>query len=318
MSTIVFFHAHPDDEASQTSGTMTLASRRGHRVVCVYATNGDHGEVPDDLAADETLIDRRRREAAASARVTGTARIAWLDYADSGMTGWEENEGEDSFHVADTGEAAARLAAILDEEGADVLVTYDWHGGYGHPDHVKAHHVAHAAADLTASRPRLVESTLNRDHLRTVFAAAAGLAPEDAPEAPTTDPEASVTHREVSTTDPEGPAADPETPGSAHRQTVADAGGIATAARRMDVDGPADDGNPVGTPESEIHWAVALGDAVEAKRAALACHASQVTDIGMFLSIPPEHFAVVFGHEYFIEPGLAPGLRYAWPFDPTP
>lgn len=273
VSTIVFLHAHPDDEASQTSGTMTLASRRGHRVVCVYATNGDHGEVPDDLAEGETLVDRRRAEAAASARVTGAARLAWLDYADSGMTGWAQNAGERSFHAAPTPEAAGRLAAILDEEDADVLVTYDWHGGYGHPDHVKAHHVAHAAADLAARRPRVLEVTMNRDHLRAVFAAA------------TADPQA------------------------------LEEAGIATAARRMDVDAPADDGNPVGTPEAEIHWAVELGDATEAKRAALACHASQVTDIGMFLAIPPEQFAFAFGREFFVEPGREPGMRLAWPFD---
>ena len=49
MSTIVFFHAHPDDEASATAGTMVKASRAGHRVVVVYATNGEHGQAPDPL-----------------------------------------------------------------------------------------------------------------------------------------------------------------------------------------------------------------------------------------------------------------------------
>ena len=49
MSTIVFLHAHPDDEASQTSGSMARAVDEGHRVVVVFATNGDHGEAPEDL-----------------------------------------------------------------------------------------------------------------------------------------------------------------------------------------------------------------------------------------------------------------------------
>lgn len=48
VSTIVFLHAHPDDEASQTSGSMARASGEGHHVVVVYATNGDHGEAPAD------------------------------------------------------------------------------------------------------------------------------------------------------------------------------------------------------------------------------------------------------------------------------
>ena len=91
MATIVFVHAHPDDEASSTCGSMARASAEGHRVVLVVCTNGEHGESPDDLADGELLVDRRRRETEASAAVLGVARIAWLGYGDSGMTGWEQN-----------------------------------------------------------------------------------------------------------------------------------------------------------------------------------------------------------------------------------
>jgi LmbE family N-acetylglucosaminyl deacetylase len=165
MATIVYCHAHPDDEASQTSGAMARASAEGHRVVVVFATNGDHGEVAADAVEGETVADYRRREAEASAAAIGLSRIAWLGYADSGMAGWDQNDHEDSLHRADLDEAAARLAAILDEERADVLVGYDWHGGYGHPDHVKVHHVVRRAADLAAARPRLLESTMNRTEM---------------------------------------------------------------------------------------------------------------------------------------------------------
>ena len=165
VSTIVFFHAHPDDEASQTSGTMAMATARGDRVIVVFATNGEHGGVPDDLAPGETLAQRRRREAAESARVTG-AEVHWLDYSDSGMTGWETNSDPRCFAQADVDEAATRLAAVLDSFDADWLVTYDWHGNYGHPDHVQAHRVGHRAAQLAARAPRVLESTMNRDEMR--------------------------------------------------------------------------------------------------------------------------------------------------------
>ena len=165
MATIVYCHAHPDDEASQTSGTMARAAAEGHRVVVVFATNGDHGEVAADAVEGETVADHRRREAEASAAAIGLARIAWLGYADSGMSGWEQNDHEGSLHRADLDEAAARLADVLDEEGADVVVGYDWHGGYGHPDHVKVHHVVRRAVELAAQRPRLLESTTNRDEM---------------------------------------------------------------------------------------------------------------------------------------------------------
>jgi LmbE family N-acetylglucosaminyl deacetylase len=165
MATIVYCHAHPDDEASQTSGTMARAADEGHRVVVVFATNGDHGEVAADAVEGETVAAYRAREAAASAAAIGLARVAWLGYADSGMAGWEQNDHDGSLHQADLDEAAQRLADILDEERADVLVGYDWHGGYGHPDHVKVHHVVHRAAELAAQRPRLLESTMNRDEM---------------------------------------------------------------------------------------------------------------------------------------------------------
>ncbi len=177
MGTLVCFHAHPDDEAIATGGTMARAHAEGHRVVLVVATDGAHGEVPDDLVADETLVDRRRTETECSAQVLGIDRVVWLGYTDSGMTGWEQNDDPDSFHQADLDEAANRLARILLEERADVLTTYDWHGGYGHPDHIKVHRVgARAAATLAESNPelllRVAEATMNRDELVRMIAEA--------------------------------------------------------------------------------------------------------------------------------------------------
>jgi LmbE family N-acetylglucosaminyl deacetylase len=166
MATLVFFHAHPDDEAITTGGSIARAAAEGHRVVIVIATDGALGETPDDLADGETLVDRRRVEMQASASVLGAHRVAWLGYADSGMTGWEQNTAPDSFLQADPAEAAERLAAILREEAADVLVAYDWHGNYGHPDHVKVHDVGYRAAEL-AGTPTVFEATVNRDEMRS-------------------------------------------------------------------------------------------------------------------------------------------------------
>ncbi len=171
MGTLVCFHAHPDDEAISTGGSMARAAAEGHRVVLVVATDGAHGEVPDDLAPDETLADRRRRETDASAAVLGVSRVAWLGYGDSGMTGWEQNAHDHTFHRADVDEAAERLAAILREEAADVLTIYDWHGTYGHPDHVKVHTVGARAGELVDG-VRVVEATANRDAMAAMITAA--------------------------------------------------------------------------------------------------------------------------------------------------
>ena len=44
MATVAFIHAHPDDEAIVTAGTMASLSAGGHRVVLITATGGELGE----------------------------------------------------------------------------------------------------------------------------------------------------------------------------------------------------------------------------------------------------------------------------------
>ena len=81
----------------------------------------------------------------------------------------------------------------------------------------------------------------------------------------------------------------------------------------FDADAPMDDGNPIGLPESEIHHAVDVTDVMERKRAALACHSSQVDVQGM-LAMPPEVYTAAFGVEHYAEPGLPQGMATDLPF----
>ena len=165
MATVTFFHAHPDDEAIATGGTMVSLAEQGHRVVLVTATRGELGEVAEGfLDPGETLAERRGVELAEAARVLGTARQLFLGYEDSGMEGEPSAERPGCFATADLDEASGRLAAILEEESADVLVVYDEHGGYGHPDHVQVHRVGMAAADR-AGTPVVYMATMDRDFM---------------------------------------------------------------------------------------------------------------------------------------------------------
>jgi len=150
MGTLLLVHAHPDDEAISTGGAMMKARADGHRVVLVTATRGEAGEIHnmDEKSIRPHLGDVRTKELEAAARLLGVNRGEFLDYRDSGMVGTPENEDPRSFHQAPLDEAAAKLAAILREERPDVVVTYDSDGTYGHPDHIKAHHVTNAALDL--------------------------------------------------------------------------------------------------------------------------------------------------------------------------
>jgi LmbE family N-acetylglucosaminyl deacetylase len=183
VATIVFFHAHPDDESIATGGTMARLADEGHRVVLVVATKGEHGEVADGfLAPGEELWQRRERETEASGRVLGIARGEFLGYRDSGMIGTPENDATESFWQADVEEAAERLAKILREESADVLTIYDDNGNYGHPDHIQVHRVGVRAAEL-AGVDRVYESTIDQDYFRELMKRAEELGMPDLPDA---------------------------------------------------------------------------------------------------------------------------------------
>lgn len=168
--TLVAFHAHPDDEALLTSGTMAKAAAEGHRVVLVIATDGALGLAANefkggtDFTHGTGLADVRLEEARESAEALGVARVEWLGYADSGHDGPvpADPPGQVRFCRAPLEEAAERLAAILRTERADVLLTYDAQGGYGHRDHVRVHEVGARAAQI-AGTARVLEATVPRD-----------------------------------------------------------------------------------------------------------------------------------------------------------
>jgi LmbE family N-acetylglucosaminyl deacetylase len=172
-STVVFVHAHPDDEAIFTGGTMTRLAAAGHRIVLVVATGGELGESPDDhegpAGPPDTvrLAERRRRETHAAARLLGVARVELLDYHDSGMAGDPANADPASFWSADVEVAAKTVATVLEDEGATAAVGYDEFGIYGHPDHVQVHRVTRRASEM-AGVPTVYDATVDREYLHFV------------------------------------------------------------------------------------------------------------------------------------------------------
>jgi LmbE family N-acetylglucosaminyl deacetylase len=166
MSTLVCFHAHPDDESIATGGVMAKAAADGHDVVLVVATGGEEGEVPDVFLGDgESRGERRLQETMGSAGVLGVKAVEWLGYRDSGMVDTPTTRNPECFWQADVEEAAAKLAAILRAHDCDVLTIYDPNGNYGHPDHVQVHRVGARAAELYG-RAEVFEATMNRDHVQ--------------------------------------------------------------------------------------------------------------------------------------------------------
>jgi len=257
MATLVAFHAHPDDECLLQSGSLAKAVHDGHRVVVVYATRGDVGQAPDGLLEPgESLVERRMAEAMRSAEALGVHRVVWLGYRDSGMMGTPDNDDPRCFWRTDVEEAAARVAAVLREESADVLTIYDENGNYGHPDHIQVHRVGSRAAEL-AGTPHVLEATMSRAHVRALIADAAADGQHVGGDLPDLDDESVV----------------------------------------------------FGAPDEVITTVVDVGDFLDRKRAAIAAHASQVQDTGLFLAMPPEAFRAALGTEFYIRRGVPAGHR---------
>lgn len=97
----------------------------------------------------------RREELRQSCEVLKVGHLELLEYADSGMMGWEANDAPGSFWRTPVAESAARLAELLRHYRPDVVVTYDENGFYGHPDHIQANRITTAALEMTGMTPKV-------------------------------------------------------------------------------------------------------------------------------------------------------------------
>ncbi|MDV8000612.1 N-acetyl-1-D-myo-inositol-2-amino-2-deoxy-alpha-D-glucopyranoside deacetylase [Rhodococcus sp. IEGM 1408] len=165
----LFVHAHPDDEAITTGGSIAALVAAGVEVRVVTCTLGEEGEVLGEEYA-ELVADRadqlggyRIGELKTALRALGVDRPRFLGGAgrwrDSGMAGTPSAEHPRAF-VGSGRAAVDQMVALLDGWQPHLVVTYDPQGGYGHPDHIRAHEVVHAAVDQATHRPRRVAWTV--------------------------------------------------------------------------------------------------------------------------------------------------------------
>lgn len=162
---VMAVHAHPDDEAITMGGSLADLAARGADVLVVTCTLGEEGEVIGEtyqqLTVDhaDQLGGFRIRELADSLAAIG-ARGAFLGgagcYRDSGMAGSAAHEHPRAFVRGGQG-SVEKLAALMEAQRPHLVLTYGPDGGYGHPDHIRAHEIAHAAAERVGV-PRILWS----------------------------------------------------------------------------------------------------------------------------------------------------------------
>lgn len=191
-------HAHPDDETLWTGGLLATWAAAGRPVTVVTCTRGERGEVlalpgttSEGLAHLEgdgpALAAHRERELASATAALGVDHL-FLDtttpqptsiepgrrYEDSGMrwvapgvAGPADDSPDSAFARVPVDEPAARLAGLIRDRRPDVVVTYEPGGGYGHPDHVRAHDVTVRALELLGeAAPELWQSVTDAGELR--------------------------------------------------------------------------------------------------------------------------------------------------------
>lgn len=144
--------AHPDDESFGSGGMLAHYAAEGVHTTLVCATGGEVGEISEaELATPENLAQVREDELRCACETLGVKDLVMLGYRDSGMAGTSENEDDRAFMNIPAEEVVPRLVGLIRSLKPQLVITFDPHGGYGHPDHITIHkHTVaafHAAGD---------------------------------------------------------------------------------------------------------------------------------------------------------------------------
>ena len=257
---LIAVHAHPDDECISTGGILARYSTEGARTVLVTCTDGAVGEISDPaLATPDNLVEVRSRELDKAVRILGIGRLVKLGYRDSGMAGTADNENPASFLQSSFEEAVEHVVRVVREEQPQVIVTYDERGGYGHPDHIRAHQVAVAAFESAGDPKRYPSAGPAWTPSKLYYAVV---------------PRSALSE-------------------FAGRLRAA---GIALPFEPPEDSG---EEVPFGVADELVTTSIDVSAYVKTKRAALAAHRTQMGPDQWFMRLPEELFAEAFGRETF-------------------
>jgi len=277
---LLFVHAHPDDETITNGVTIAHYVARGAQVQVVTCTLGEEGEVIGDqwaqLAVDhaDQLGGYRIGELTAALNALGVSAPMYL----GGPGRWRDSgmagtgpRDRQRFIDADERDAVGALVAVIRTLRPHVVVTYDANGGYGHPDHIQAHRVTVAAV------------------------AAAGT--DDYPGTPWSVPKLYWTV-------------------IARGAFMAGWEALGPGDLRADwvippADGDYSDFQGLGYPDDEIDAVIDAPEALAAKKAALAAHATQLTvgPTGRALALSNNLALPIVAQEHYILAAGAAGER---------
>ena len=148
---LMVVHAHPDDESSQTGGTLAAYSAAGWRTILITCTDGAQGDgvagsKPGQAGHDpKQVAERRSGELDMAAVALGIHEVIKLGFPDSGVPTESVVPARKVFSRRPLQPMVDRLTGLIGLHRPDVVVTYPPNGLSGHPDHIRAHTLVRAA-----------------------------------------------------------------------------------------------------------------------------------------------------------------------------
>ena len=170
--------AHPDDEIFH-GGVLAHLSERGVRVTLACATDGEAGRPHPSAGTVTDLGARRVEELRESCRRLGIDEPVLLRFHDSGRKERFRRDDPHALANVDMLDVEAAIRGIIADVKPHVLVTFDPHGGYYHPDHLAIQRATTAAFFSSGAMgdeapERLFYAAMLRDVFRAFAAASRG------------------------------------------------------------------------------------------------------------------------------------------------
>ena len=137
--------AHPDDEVFHAGGTLAQLAARGVRVTLACATRGEAGKAHPSVGPVSDLAALRERELHLSCERLGILPPVFLGFHDSARKERLRRDDPRALVNVDMIDVEQAILRLVRERQPHVVITFDPHGGYYHPDHIAVHRAVTAA-----------------------------------------------------------------------------------------------------------------------------------------------------------------------------
>jgi N-acetyl-1-D-myo-inositol-2-amino-2-deoxy-alpha-D-glucopyranoside deacetylase len=142
---VLAVYAHPDDELFHGGGMLTHLAERGVQVTLACATMGEAGRPHPSVGPVSDLGAHRAGELRRSCEILGFQPPRFLGFHDSARKERLRRDDPRALANVDMLEVEGAILGVIRDVQPHVVVTFDPHGGYYHPDHLAVHRAATAA-----------------------------------------------------------------------------------------------------------------------------------------------------------------------------